>query len=219
MGGNKSLNYYPVYLNLKNRRCVLVGGGSVGYRKAIKLIEAGADLTIISPELTPELLIMAGAKKFIHINRPYQTGDLDGAFIVIAATSDALLNSMVSKDAKCPINAVDMPEYCSFIVPSIIQRGYLNIAVSTSGVSPALARTLRMVIEEFIDRTYSDNLEKYLLFLKDYRDRVLSLNMIKEKRESILKFAGSIDALTIVGGLGVTAIKERLERILVTIIE
>ncbi|MBF0542381.1 MAG: bifunctional precorrin-2 dehydrogenase/sirohydrochlorin ferrochelatase [Nitrospirae bacterium] len=211
--------YYPVYLDLRNRRCVLVGGGTVGYRKALKLIEAGADLTIISPELTPELTSLAQDNKFTYINRPYQSGDLDGAFIAITATSDIELNSKVFRDARCPINVVDMPEYCSFIVPSTIQRGYLNIAVSTSGVSPALARTIRIQIEEFINRTYSDNLGSYLLYLKDFREKILSLKLIKEKREFILKFAGSLDALILLQKHGVSSIRQRLEKFIAELVD
>lgn len=206
--------YYPVYLDLKNRRCVLIGGGTVGYRKAVKLIEAGADLIIISPELCQELTVLLCNKKFTHINRRYHKGDLDNAFIAIVATNDAKLNANISRDAKCPINSVDMPKYCSFILPSIIEKGHLNISVSTSGVSPSLSRTLRLEIEDFIDTKYSDNLESYLMFLKDFRNRIFSLKEIKKKRESILKFAGSKEALIILKEQGITAIKDRLNGLL-----
>ena len=206
------MTYYPIYLNLKNKRCVLVGGGTVGYKKALKLIDAGADLTIISPQLNPELQTLAEEKRFTYIDRRYQTGDLDNAFIAIAATSDERLNAQISKDAKCPINAVDMPEHCSFIVPSIIQKGYLNIAISTSGVSPALARTLRLSIEAYIEKIYSDRLERYLVILKDFRDKVISLRLQKENRESILKYAGSFDALLLLREQGLDAVNEKLQR-------
>jgi precorrin-2 dehydrogenase/sirohydrochlorin ferrochelatase len=213
------LNYYPIYLNLKNKQCVLIGGGTVGYRKALKLIEAGADLTIISPALCSELMSLACDNKFTHINRRYQSGDLDNAFIAITATNDESLNAIISKEAICPINAVDMPEYCTFILPSIIQKGDLNIAVSTSGVSPALARTLRLQIEDYIEKIYSNRLEKYLSYLKSFRDKVFSLNLITEKREAVLKFAGSIDAITLLNKHGLSAIKDQLERQLEIFVE
>lgn len=213
------MNYYPIYLNLKNKQCVLIGGGTVGYRKALKLIEAGADLTIISPALCSELMSLACDNKFTHINRRYQSGDLDNAFIAITATNDESLNAIISKEAICPINAVDMPEYCTFILPSIIQKGDLNIAVSTSGVSPALARTLRLQIEDYIEKIYSNRLEKYLSYLKSFRDKVFSLNLITEKREAVLKFAGSIDAITLLNKHGLSAIKDQLERQLEIFVE
>ena len=138
--------YYPVYLNLKGRRCVIVGGGTVAEGKIARLLDSGADIRVVSPDAT------AGIRQFTDDGavqweqRRYQEGDLDGAFIAIAATNVREVNRQIFEEAELKgvmLNAVDDPPNCSFIAPSIVQRGPVTLAISTSGVSPALARKLR----------------------------------------------------------------------------
>ncbi len=141
------LVFYPAFLDLTGRGCLVVGGGPVGTEKAEKLLDAGADVRLVSPQITPELaaLVAAGAIGTFH-RRGYETADLDGSLLVIAATSDADVNLRVWRDAEARtmlVNVVDVPPLCNFIVPSIMRRGELAVAVSTGGASPVVARAVR----------------------------------------------------------------------------
>ena len=138
--------YYPVYLNLRGRRCVIVGGGTVAEGKISRLLDSGAEICVVSPDATPGIrqFVASGAVRWEQ--RRYRDGDLDGAFIAIAATNVREVNHRIFEDAEergVMLNAVDDPPNCSFIAPSIVQRGPVTLAISTGGVSPALARKLR----------------------------------------------------------------------------
>lgn len=138
--------YYPVYLNLKGRRCVIVGGGTVAEGKIARLLDSGADIRVVSPDATAGIRQFADDGAVHWEQRRYQEGDLDGAFIAIAATNVREVNRRIFEEAEqrgVMLNAVDDPPNCSFIAPSIVQRGPVTLAISTSGVSPALARKLR----------------------------------------------------------------------------
>jgi precorrin-2 dehydrogenase/sirohydrochlorin ferrochelatase len=144
------MSYYPVFLDVKDRRCVVCGGGSVALRKVEALLKAGAAVAVIAPEVGPELQGMADDKKVTITQREYLEGDLDGAFVVVAATDDREANRRIAADARksrCLVNAVDDAGCSDFIVPSTVSRGALTIAVSTGGRSPALARKLRTRLE------------------------------------------------------------------------
>ena len=139
-------SYYPVYLNLRGRRCVIVGGGTVAEGKISRLLDSGADICVVSPDATPGIrqFVADGAVRWEQ--RRYERGDLEGAFIAIAATNVREVNRSIFEEAEqrgVMLNAVDDPPHCSFIAPSIVQRGPVTLAISTGGVSPALARKLR----------------------------------------------------------------------------
>ena len=139
-------SYYPVYLNLRGRRCVIVGGGTVAEGKISRLLDSGADICVVSPDATPGIrqFVADGAVRWEQ--RRYERGDLEGAFIAIAATNVREVNRSIFEEAEqrgVMLNAVDDPPNCSFIAPSIVQRGPVTLAISTGGVSPALARKLR----------------------------------------------------------------------------
>ena len=139
-------SYYPVYLNLRGRRCVIVGGGAVAEGKISRLLDSGADICVVSPDATPGIrqFVSEGAVRWEQ--RKYRPGDLNGAFIAIAATNVREVNRLIFEEAEergVMLNAVDDPPNCSFIAPSIVQRGPVTLAISTGGVSPALARKLR----------------------------------------------------------------------------
>lgn len=141
------MGYYPVMIDLSGRKCLVVGGGEVGARKVRALSEAGAMVTVVAPEVDPALESMDRVE---ILRRDYRTGDVSGAALVFAATGDRSVNMTVADDARAagiPVNVVDDPELCSFIVPSVVRRGDLVIAVSTSGASPALAKRIRRDIE------------------------------------------------------------------------
>jgi precorrin-2 dehydrogenase / sirohydrochlorin ferrochelatase len=149
------MNYYPVYLNLQQRRAVVIGGGVIAEGKVQHLLEAGAAVTVISPELTKKLRVLAAEGLFHYEPREYQWGDLTGAFLVISATDDRDVNEQVWAEAtelNILANVVDDVPHCNFIAPSIVRRGDLTIAVSTSGKAPVLAVRLREKIERDLVR-------------------------------------------------------------------
>lgn len=151
---------YPVcLLHLDLKRSVVVGGGSIAFRKVEALLEAGAKVEVISPELVPGLQALAGSGLVSAIPRPYMEGDLAGAFLVIAATDDPQINLRVCAEARrtgCLVNVVDDPAHCDFALPAVLRRGDLSIAISTGGASPALARRLRERLEGLIASEYAD---------------------------------------------------------------
>ena len=150
--------YYPVFLNLRGRKCLVAGGGQVALRKVIALLEHGADVTVISPQLCAGLRKLAGDGRIKSINRAYQPGDIKGFHLAIVATSNHEINLSAAEEAKkrrVLVNVVDDPVLSDFIVPSIMRRDSLAIAVSTSGKSPALARKIRSRLEDEFDKEYA----------------------------------------------------------------
>jgi uroporphyrin-III C-methyltransferase/precorrin-2 dehydrogenase/sirohydrochlorin ferrochelatase len=142
--------HYPVVLDLDGRRCVVVGGGTVAEHKARGLLEAGAAVTVIAGEVTDGIAALCARGNAAVVARPYAEGDLAGAFLVIAATDDPSVNARVHAEAKqraVLLNAVDDAAHCDFAAPSVLRRGDLTIAVSTSGQAPALARRVRELLE------------------------------------------------------------------------
>ena len=150
-------SYYPIFLNVNNRRCVVVGGGYVAERKVKTLIEQGAQVMLISQHLTKELEGLARQGAIQVMLRDYRPGDLTGAVIAIAATDNAQVNHQIAEDGRrwgVLVNVVDDPEASDFIVPSQFCRGDVVIAISTGGRIPALARKIRMELESYIGPEY-----------------------------------------------------------------
>jgi len=169
------MKYYPVFLDLRERSCVVVGGGQVAERKALTLFDAGADLSVISPSLTPALQELAAKGKIIHHNRLYREDDLRGAFLAVAATNDPAVNTSVARacrERNILVNVAAPSEESTFIVPSVIDRGDLVFAVSTGGSSPALARKIREELEALYGPEYERYLEKLALLRGRLRSEV-----------------------------------------------
>lgn len=167
------MKYYPANLNIKNRNCLVVGGGNVGTRKVTTLLECGARVTVVSPDPTPRLKKMAANGSIQLKERAYQSDDLSKMFLVIGATDDERLNRQVSIDAErvnILCNIADRPEVCNFILPAIVRRGDLMITISTSGKSPALAKRLRRNLETQFGKEYAD----FLRLMGAIRDKLLS---------------------------------------------
>lgn len=163
--------YYPIFLNLLGKRCLVVGGGAVALGKVKALVEAGADLTLVAPTIHPKLLDQAG--KGLRIwQRPFDNEDLKGAFLVIAATDDRGLNAQIHaqcEDQGVLVNVADDTPLCNFILPSIAKEGPLQIAVSSSGTSPTMARELRQRIQtEILNPELADLAD----FLGAWRPRI-----------------------------------------------
>ncbi len=151
--------YYPVYLDVKERCCVIVGGGPIAEGKIAALLECGAQISMISPEVTDEVQDMADTGALRLEKREYRDGDLEGAFIAIAATDDSSLNRRIAQEAEernVPLNVVDVTHLCTFIAPAVVRRGEVTAAISTGGLSPALARKLREELQASPALDYAD---------------------------------------------------------------
>jgi precorrin-2 dehydrogenase/sirohydrochlorin ferrochelatase len=162
--GGIPLRSYPINLvGLAERRCIVVGGGEVAQRKVESLLEAGAErVVVISPRLTQRLRALLQAKRIEHRPRGYRQGDLEGAFVVIAATGDPDVNRDVWQEAQersLLINVVDDPHRCNFFVPSVVRRGDLTISISTGGQDPALSARLRQELAPRFGHEYAAFLE------------------------------------------------------------
>jgi siroheme synthase-like protein len=154
--------YYPIYVQLRDQPCVVVGGGKIAEGKVDGLLAAEARVTVIAPELTSTLQKFAREKRIQHFARTYQAGDLTGAFMVICATDQPAVNHQVWEDANANhqlVNVVDDTPHCNFIAPSILRKGDLTIAISTSGKAPALAVRLKEQLQEEIGPQYARFLE------------------------------------------------------------
>ena len=151
------MDLLPVFMNIRGRGALVVGGGEVAARKAALLLEAGAKVTVVAPELGGNLDYLAEQGEIEHIGARFEDDHLTDCALVIAATDDQQVNEQVSELAKArniPVNVVDNPDLCTFVMPSIIDRSPVQIAVSTGGASPVLARLLRARLESTIPSTY-----------------------------------------------------------------
>ncbi|MBW2218926.1 MAG: bifunctional precorrin-2 dehydrogenase/sirohydrochlorin ferrochelatase [Deltaproteobacteria bacterium] len=156
------MKYYPINLDINNRECLVVRAGSVGTRKVKTLIDCSARVTVVSPEVSDEILSLETNNRIKVKKRPYKAQDLEGMFLVIGATGDESTNRKISLDAgrlNLLYNIADLPEACNFILPAIVKKGDLLISISTSGKSPAFAKKLRKDLEKQFG-------EEYSLFLK-----------------------------------------------------
>lgn len=175
-------NYYPAMLDLRGKDAIVIGGDEIAAEKAAGLVAAGASVRVISPTFCDALLMLAEQQKVTLSPKAYQTGDLAGAFLVIAATNDPRLAESVwneSQERGQPINVVDMPRYCSFILPSILRRGQLTIAVSTEGASPGLAKRIRQQLEKLFPAAY----EPYLRLASAARARLRASGITYKQRD------------------------------------
>ncbi|MDF2649086.1 MAG: bifunctional precorrin-2 dehydrogenase/sirohydrochlorin ferrochelatase [Paenibacillus sp.] len=186
---------YPIMMNLSGRRCLVVGGGAVAERKVKSLLQAGAHVTIVSAEFTEGLMEMESQAEVVLYRQPFdpsimimidESSDLVPYTLVVAATNDAKVNAHVhdvaSRQGKL-VNVVDQPQLSSFIVPSVVRRGKLVIAVSTGGASPSAARK----IAQELDNAYGEEYETYLDFLSDLRLLIQSRVADKQVRQSMFK--------------------------------
>ncbi|MCY3910185.1 MAG: bifunctional precorrin-2 dehydrogenase/sirohydrochlorin ferrochelatase [bacterium] len=169
---------YPVNLRVRGHRCLVVGGGQVALAKADGLLEAGALVDVVSPDVTPELEARPGVT--VH-RREYRSGDVEGYRLVVAATGSPEVNAEVFRDGESAgvwVNSADDPDNCSFTLPSKLRRGPLMITCSTGGHSPALSRWLRLRLEAEIGPEY----ETLLCLLSEARERIRATGMHTEDR-------------------------------------
>lgn len=152
------MRYYPIYLDIRNRRCLVVGGGGVATRKVATLLACGAEVIVVSPRISDGLKEIMTENQIGYLQRTYSGEDLRDVFLVIGATDDEEENRRVHRDAEqkgCLCNIADQPHLCNFILPSVINQGDLTIAISTSGKSPAFAKHLRRRLQDEFGPEYA----------------------------------------------------------------
>ena len=178
------MSYYPIMIQLEGMKVVVVGGGAVAQRKIDTLLDYHADVHVVSRDLTSKLNKYLEERRIKLSGREFKESHLDGAFVVIAATDDPLLNRRVSETALARgllINAVDQPADCNFIVPSILKRGDLLVAVSTSGKSPAFSKKIR----EQLERQFGDEYGSFLVLMGCLREEILKKELSQEENKRI----------------------------------
>jgi len=190
---------YPIFVDLKDQACLMVGGGPVALRKIRLMISAGARITVVAPELCKDLQLEFG-ETIEHHARRFEDNDIGGYRLITAATNDPQVNQRVSnlaQQANVPVNVVDQPELCSFITPSIVDRSPVLVAISTGGDAPVLARMLRAKLEAFIPASYGKlaaTMGRYRDVLKtalpDERDRRMFWEKVVQGPIAELFFSG-----------------------------
>jgi siroheme synthase-like protein len=171
----KQFPYYPIFIDVEERDVVIIGGGNVCARKAETMMRYGARVTIVSPEITAEIAEWEAERKLEVRRKRYADSDLEGATIVIASTDDTSVNEQVAADCRrrrIPVNVVDVTPLCEFIVPAIIEKDGIQIAVSTGGKSPAIARTLKEDLQRAVGPEYAE-VNEILGSLRDSAKRTL----------------------------------------------
>jgi len=202
-------NYYPINLDLREKLCLVVGGGKVAERKVESLLECGGSVRVISPSLTADLKELADQRKISYSQADFQEKDLEGIFLVIGATSDQGVNEQVAQAAlkrNILVNIVDAAPSSNFIVPSTHRQGLLNISISTSGASPALAAKIRREIALSFGAEYAEFLE----ILQEIRPQVISKYSKQEERKRIFQSIIDSDILELIKKGNQEKVKERI---------
>jgi precorrin-2 dehydrogenase / sirohydrochlorin ferrochelatase len=205
------MRYYPINLDLRGKNCLVVGGGDVAERKVNTLLGCDAIVTVVSPEATEDICELARHGEIELRLRSFEPDDMEGAFVVIASTDDAGVNTEVSKLAQqngTLVNVVDDPALCNFIVPATVSRGDLQISVSTGGSSPALAKRIRKQLES----TYGSEYGVLAQLLREIRDIVKSKYPNQSDREAVFNRLIDSDILELIAsGDPAAARKKALE--------
>jgi precorrin-2 dehydrogenase / sirohydrochlorin ferrochelatase len=189
----KSEKLFPMFLKLSGRPCLVVGAGTIAESKIASLLEAGARVRVVAPEATPQVRSWAQSNAIEWHRRPFQPDDLDGMFLIVAATSSTELHERIFAQATrrgVLCNIVDVPAFCDFYYPSVVQRGALQIAISTAGQSPALAQRLRKQLEDQFGPEY----EEWLAQLGGAREKLRSSTMDPEELKRLLHEEASGEA-------------------------
>jgi precorrin-2 dehydrogenase / sirohydrochlorin ferrochelatase len=200
--------FYPLFLNLAGKLCVVIGGGAVAQRKAKLLLSFGAKVRLIAPEVTRSIKAFADAGRIELILRTYRSDDLSGASLVFAATDERHINRSVSEAARgrgIPVNVADDPDLCDFYVPSIVRKGPIVVAISTSGILPLLSKRLRQDMELWITKDY----ERYLSKVSRFRASLLRAEPDRKLRMAIMRKLARL-SLTEVLNMTAKDLKNRL---------
>lgn len=184
------MDFLPIFVNIRQQPCLVVGGGEVAARKVSLLLKAGGVVSVVSPQLSHELVEMQKAGAITHLAREFTESDIKQPVLVIAATDNRQVNETVSKLAKqrgIPVNVVDSPDLCSFIMPSIVDRSPVQIAISTGGASPVLARMIRTKLEGCIPAAYGRLAALVDGFRDQVKTRFTNVNQRRMFWESVLE--------------------------------
>jgi siroheme synthase-like protein len=168
--------HYPIFLDLRDRLCLVVGGGPIAEGKVRGLLAAGARVTVVSPTLTPALAALVAEGRIAHRARAYVRGDLAGATLGFAASGDRATSAAVLAEGRARgvwVNAADDPEHCDFFLPAVLRRGALAIAVSTGGASPALTRAVRDELERCFPPELAGLVDVVAEVRRDLRERAV----------------------------------------------
>jgi precorrin-2 dehydrogenase/sirohydrochlorin ferrochelatase len=193
----KKFPYYPIFLDIEDRDVVIIGGGPVCERKAETMMKYGARVTVVAPEFTDQIAQWAKSGALKIRKKKYDPNDLDGASIVIASTDDESVNTQIASDCrkrKIPVNVVDVTHLCEFIVPAIVESGSIQLAVSTGGKSPALARTLKEDLQKFVGPEYAE-INDLLGTLRPSAKRVLPTDVDRKRFFDGIIARGVLDML------------------------
>jgi siroheme synthase-like protein len=207
------MDYYPIFLNLQNRLCVVIGGGQVAEGKVDGLLAAGARARVVSPALTPALEQWVSEQRVEHLPRAYRPGDLAEAFLAISATDDPAVNEQVWQEANARnllVNAVDDPAHCNFIAPAILRQGDLAVAISTGGKAPALAVRLREQIEPLVGPEHA----RFLELAGSLRDRLAEQRPSFAERRALWYQLVDSDVLDLLRRGDEAAARERIDEIM-----
>jgi precorrin-2 dehydrogenase/sirohydrochlorin ferrochelatase len=180
------VKYYPIYLDVSEKRCVVVGGGDVAERKVMKLLECDAEVIVVSSVVTPGLEAMIKGNIIRHVSGDYNSEYIKGAFIVVGATDRDVVNEQIYRDSQelgIPVNIVDDPKRCDFIVPSIVRTGDLAIAISTGGKSPVMAKRLR----EDLEKTYGPEYGILLDIMGVLREKMITRGESPEDNKNVFE--------------------------------
>jgi precorrin-2 dehydrogenase/sirohydrochlorin ferrochelatase len=184
---------FPMFLKLSARPCLVIGAGTIAETKIAGLLETGAKIRVVAPEATAQVRSWAQSKALEWHQRPFQPSDLEGIFLVVAATSSSELHERIFELASqrgVLCNTVDVPALCDFYYPSVVQRGAFQIAISTAGLSPALAQRLRKQFETEFGPEY----EEWLAQLGEAREKLHSTDMDPDRRKRLLHEIASEEA-------------------------
>ncbi len=200
-------------MDLKNRTCLVVGGGQVGTRKVGTLIKCGAKVTVVSPDVTDELTRLAETGQIELHRRAYQRSDLTGAFLVIGATDDPTLNTRIYQDAEAAqrlCNIADQPKLCNFVLPAIVNQGDLSIAISTTGKSPAFAKHLRRQLQGQFGPEYGT----FLTLMGAIREQLLAAEHAPEAHKPLFEQLINDGMLEMLHNNDIPAVDTLLTRVL-----
>jgi len=207
------MRYYPVNLDIRNRKCLVVGGGGVGTRKVMTLLDCGAKVIVVSNEVTQQVFELADNGSIVLKKRPFQISDLHKMFLVIGATDNPKLNRQIHREAErlgMLCNIADRPEVCNFILPAIVNRGDLIIAISTSGKSPAFAKKMRKDLEKEFGTEYAE----FLKLMGGIRNKLLSQDHEPEAHKPLFEKLIQRDLVKMIKDRDMAAVNSLLFEIL-----
>jgi precorrin-2 dehydrogenase / sirohydrochlorin ferrochelatase len=182
------MSYYPIFLDLTGRRCIVIGGGGVAERKIEGLLAAGAEITVVSPEISEGLRRLLAQRSINHMPRKYEHGDLAGYALAFVATDDPATAATVFSEARASgiwVNCADVPSCCDFILPAVIRRGELAVAISSGGASPAATRAIREELESYLTQEFAQLVQTASEARADLRQR--SIHVRAESWNEALK--------------------------------